>query len=92
MDQEILKVFVYDMWCAVVMHFSSWSAVYYSCTQRKSCLIPTLSTTNPTWTDVRWDLGWNPGHCAETMAVEASFYFQLAQIYSICNTFAFTTK
>jgi len=22
MDQEILKVFFYDVWCAVVMHFS----------------------------------------------------------------------
>jgi len=28
MDQEILKVFCYDVWCAVVMHFSAWSAVY----------------------------------------------------------------
>jgi len=28
MDQEILKVFVYDVRCAVVMHFSAWSAVY----------------------------------------------------------------
>jgi len=28
MDQEILIVFVYDVWCAVVMHFSAWSAVY----------------------------------------------------------------
>jgi hypothetical protein len=28
MDQEILKVFFYDMQCAVVMHFSTWSAVY----------------------------------------------------------------
>jgi len=27
MDQEILKVF-YDVRCAVVMHFSTWSAVY----------------------------------------------------------------
>lgn len=61
-------------------------------TQRKSCLFPTLSTTNPTWTDMRWDLGWNPGHCAEAMTVEASFYFQLAQIYSIWSTFSFTTK
>jgi len=24
-DQEILKVFFYDVWCAVVMHFSAWS-------------------------------------------------------------------
>jgi len=30
MDQEILKVFFYDVRCAVVMHFSAWSAVYYS--------------------------------------------------------------
>jgi len=29
MDQEILDVFFYDVRCAVVMHFSSWSAVYY---------------------------------------------------------------
>jgi hypothetical protein len=28
MDQEILNVFFYDVWCAVVMHFSAWSAVY----------------------------------------------------------------
>jgi len=28
MNQEILKVFFYDAWCAVVMHFSAWSAVY----------------------------------------------------------------
>jgi len=28
MDQEILKVFFYDLRCAVVMHFSAWSAVY----------------------------------------------------------------
>jgi len=25
MDQEILKVFFYDVWCAVVMQFSAWS-------------------------------------------------------------------
>jgi len=25
MDQEILKVSLYDVWCAVVMHFSAWS-------------------------------------------------------------------
>jgi len=25
MDQEILKVFFYDVRCAVVMHFSAWS-------------------------------------------------------------------
>jgi hypothetical protein len=29
MDQEILKVFFYDVRCAVVTHFSAWSAVYY---------------------------------------------------------------
>jgi len=28
MDQEILKVFFYDVLCALVMHFSAWSAVY----------------------------------------------------------------
>jgi len=28
MDQEILKVFFYDVRSAVVMHFSAWSAVY----------------------------------------------------------------
>jgi hypothetical protein len=28
MDQEILKVFFYDVRCAVVMHFSAWGAVY----------------------------------------------------------------
>jgi len=27
MDQEILKVFFYDVRCTVVMHFSAWSAV-----------------------------------------------------------------
>ena len=27
-DQEILIVFFYDVRCAVVMHFSAWSAVY----------------------------------------------------------------
>ena len=27
MDQEILKDFFYDVQCAVVMHFSAWSAV-----------------------------------------------------------------
>jgi len=30
MDQETLKVFFYDMRCAVVLHFSAWSAVYES--------------------------------------------------------------
>ena len=33
MDQEILKVFFYDVRCAVVMHFSAWSAVYYDATR-----------------------------------------------------------
>ena len=28
MDQEILRVFFYDVRCAVVMHFSAWIAVY----------------------------------------------------------------
>jgi len=28
MDQEILKVFFYDVMYAVVTHFSAWSAVY----------------------------------------------------------------
>jgi len=28
MDQEILRVFFYDVRYAVVMHFSAWSAVY----------------------------------------------------------------
>jgi len=28
MDPEILNVFFYDVRCAVVMHFSAWSAVY----------------------------------------------------------------
>jgi len=28
MDQEIRIVFFYDVRCAVVMHFSAWSAVY----------------------------------------------------------------
>jgi len=28
MDQEILKVFFYDVRYAVVMHFSAWSAIY----------------------------------------------------------------
>jgi len=27
MDQEILIVFFYDVRCAVVLHFSAWSAV-----------------------------------------------------------------
>jgi len=29
MGLEILKVFFYDVRCAVVMHFSGWSAVYH---------------------------------------------------------------
>jgi len=28
MDQEIVRVFFYDVRCAVVMHFSAWSALY----------------------------------------------------------------
>jgi len=28
MDQKILRVFFYDVRCAVDMHLSSWSAVY----------------------------------------------------------------
>jgi len=28
MDQETLKVFLYDVRCTVVIHFSAWSAVY----------------------------------------------------------------
>jgi len=28
MDQEILKILFYEVRCAVVMHFSPWSAVY----------------------------------------------------------------
>jgi len=28
MDQEIIKVFFYDVRCTVVMHISAWSAVY----------------------------------------------------------------
>jgi len=28
MDQQILIVSFYDVRCAVVMHFSAWSAVY----------------------------------------------------------------
>jgi len=28
MEQEILNFFFYDVRCAVVMHFSAWSAVY----------------------------------------------------------------
>jgi len=28
MGQEILRVFFYNVLCAVVMHFSAWCAVY----------------------------------------------------------------
>jgi len=28
MDQEFLKVFFYDVRCAVVLHYSAWSALY----------------------------------------------------------------
>jgi len=28
MDQEILKLFFYDVRCTVVMRFSAWSAIY----------------------------------------------------------------
>jgi len=28
MDQKSLKVLFYDVRCAVVIHFSAWSAVY----------------------------------------------------------------
>jgi len=28
MDQKILRVFFYDVLCAVIMNFSAWSAVY----------------------------------------------------------------
>jgi len=28
MDQEILIAFLYDVRCAVVLHFSTWRAVY----------------------------------------------------------------
>jgi len=30
MDHEILKVFFYDVRCAVVMHFSAWNCRYES--------------------------------------------------------------
>ena len=30
MDQEIIRVFFYDVRYAVVIHFSAWSAVYES--------------------------------------------------------------
>ena len=41
MDQEILKVFFYDVRWAVVMHFSAWSAVYQSGGegQREGCML-----------------------------------------------------
>jgi len=36
MDQEILKVFFYDVRCAAVMHFSVWSTVYYDGGERRT--------------------------------------------------------
>ena len=36
MDQEILKVFFYDVRRAVVMHFSAWSAVYLDGGERRT--------------------------------------------------------
>ena len=36
MDQEILQVFFYDVRCAVVMHFSDWSAVYQDGGERRT--------------------------------------------------------
>jgi len=36
MDQEILKVFFYDVRCAVVMHFFAWSAVYQDGRERRT--------------------------------------------------------
>jgi len=36
MDQEILIVFFYDVRYAVVMHFSSWSAVYEDGGERRT--------------------------------------------------------
>jgi len=36
MDQEILKVFFYDVRCAVAMHFSAWSAVYQDGGERRT--------------------------------------------------------
>ena len=36
MDHEILKVFFYDVRCAVVMHFSAWSAVYNDVGERRT--------------------------------------------------------
>jgi len=35
MDQESLEVFFYDVVCAVVMHFSAWSAVYWDGGERQ---------------------------------------------------------
>ena len=45
MDQEILEVFFYDVWCAVVMHFSTWSAV----DQDAIRLANSFSRYNPMW-------------------------------------------
>jgi len=42
MDQEILKVFFYDVRCVVVMHFSAWSAVYEDGGER--CTVDMLLT------------------------------------------------
>jgi len=36
MDQEIPKAFFYGVWCAVVMHFSAWSAVYQDGGERRT--------------------------------------------------------
>ena len=45
MDQEILEVFFYDVWRAVVMHFSAWSAV----DQDAIRLANSFSRYNPMW-------------------------------------------
>jgi hypothetical protein len=36
MGQEILKTSFYDVRCAVVMHFSAWSAVYEDGGERRT--------------------------------------------------------
>ena len=36
MDQEILKVFFYDVRCVVVMHLSAWSVVYEDGGERRT--------------------------------------------------------
>jgi len=36
MDQEILRVFFYDVRCAVIVHFSTWSAVYWDGDERQT--------------------------------------------------------